>query len=112
MRGHLGASSYEVTTLLQSRAAAGDARASGRRSLAKHLFGPRGRGVRPLRRGVAHSHPSGYSQPGRSVWQLQPLGKEEVMNITIVGAMGLVGSQLVSLAKSRGHEVIALDLHR
>jgi putative NADH-flavin reductase len=46
------------------------------------------------------------------VWQLQPFGKEEVMNITIVGAMGLVGSQLVSLAKRRGHEVIALDLHR
>ena len=32
------------------------------------------------------------------------------MNIAIVGAMGLVGSQLVSLAKSRGHEVIALYL--
>jgi uncharacterized protein YbjT (DUF2867 family) len=32
------------------------------------------------------------------------------MNIAIVGAMGLVGSQLVSLAKSRGHEVIALDI--
>ena len=31
------------------------------------------------------------------------------MNIVIVGALGLVGSQLVSLAKSRGHEVIALD---
>jgi uncharacterized protein YbjT (DUF2867 family) len=31
------------------------------------------------------------------------------MNIAIVGATGLVGSQLVSLAKSRGHEVIALD---
>src|SRR5919112_3393142 len=31
------------------------------------------------------------------------------MNIAIVGATGLVGSQLVSLAKSRGHEVIALS---
>ena len=31
------------------------------------------------------------------------------MNIAIVGASGLVGSQLVSLAKSRGHEVIALS---
>jgi uncharacterized protein YbjT (DUF2867 family) len=41
---------------------------------------------------------------------LQPFGKEEVMNIAIVGATGLVGSQLVSLAKSRGHEVIALDI--
>src|SRR5918994_1685809 len=43
-------------------------------------------------------------------WQLQPFGKEEVMNIAIVGAMGMVGSQLVSLAKSHGHEVIALDI--
>ena len=32
------------------------------------------------------------------------------MNIAIVGAMGLVGSQLVSLAKSGGHKVIALDI--
>ena len=32
------------------------------------------------------------------------------MNIAIVGATGLVGSQLVSLAKSRGHEVIALSI--
>ena len=32
------------------------------------------------------------------------------MSTAIVGAMGLVGSQLVSLAKSGGHEVIALDL--
>jgi dTDP-4-dehydrorhamnose reductase len=31
------------------------------------------------------------------------------MNIAIIGAIALVGSQLVSLAKSRGHEVIALD---
>ena len=31
------------------------------------------------------------------------------MNIAIVGATGMVGSQLVSLAKSRGHEVIALS---
>ena len=31
------------------------------------------------------------------------------MNIAVVGAVGLVGSQLVGLAKSRGHEVIALD---
>jgi uncharacterized protein YbjT (DUF2867 family) len=31
------------------------------------------------------------------------------MDIAIVGAMGLVGSQLVSLAKSSGHEVIALS---
>jgi uncharacterized protein YbjT (DUF2867 family) len=41
---------------------------------------------------------------------LQPFGKEEVMNIAIVGATGLIGSQLVSLAKSRGHEVIALSI--
>ena len=46
----------------------------------------------------------------RHRWQLQPFGKEEVMNIAIVGASGLVGSQLVSLAKSRGHEVIALSI--
>ena len=45
----------------------------------------------------------------RCRWQFQPFGKEEVMNIAIVGATGLVGSQLVSLAKSRGHEVIDLS---
>jgi uncharacterized protein YbjT (DUF2867 family) len=46
----------------------------------------------------------------RHRWKLQPFGKEEVMNIAIVGSTGLVGSQLVSLAKSRGHEVIALSI--
>src|SRR3954453_3997913 len=35
-------------------------------SLRRHLSGPRGRRVRPLR-GIAHSHPSGYSQRGREI---------------------------------------------
>src|SRR5215203_4462225 len=63
---HAEASSYEVTTLLRLRVAVG--RHQGIRSTS-HLqgtFGSRGRRVRPPR-GVAHSHPPGYSQRGRII---------------------------------------------
>src|SRR5215217_9694748 len=54
---------------------AGEAEASGRRvtSKAPNIKGPRGRRVRPLR-GVAHSHPPGYSQRGRGFCELPLYG--------------------------------------
>src|SRR5215210_2134936 len=69
---HAEASSYEVTTLLRLRVAVGRHQGIRPTSHLQGTLGPRGRRVRPPR-GVAHSHPPGYSQRGRGLLRTSAL---------------------------------------